>query len=42
LVQATGALAEARRRIQANANPRLALEALLVKMASALQAPVSG
>jgi len=41
LVQATGALAEARRRIQANANPRLALEALLVKMASALQAPVS-
>jgi DNA polymerase-3 subunit delta' len=41
LVQASGALAEARRRLQANANPRLALEALLVKMASALQTPVN-
>jgi DNA polymerase-3 subunit delta' len=41
LVQANGALAEARRRLQANANPRLALEALLVRMASAWQTPVS-
>ena len=31
-VQATGALQEARRRIEANSNPRLTLEAFLVKM----------
>jgi DNA polymerase-3 subunit delta' len=41
LIQATGALEEARRRIQANANPRLALEALLLRLAAALQPPVS-
>jgi DNA polymerase-3 subunit delta' len=41
LIQAARALAEARRRLQANANPRLTLEALLIKMAPAFQAATS-